>query len=215
MGKESVTDQKMSMGGDGGKGKKKAKVRGAYRHELTQEQKLEIKEAFDLFDTNGSGIIDIKDLKVALRALGFEPTSKELKRHISELSKPSQSKESNSRDKDDGRVTLDYKDFLDIMTGKMSESCGEQELRKAFILFSQEEKAQNLTMDEFKADNWRQMKKIKLTLDDLRNVADMLGENMTDDELKEMIFEANKTDRNGSVDVDEFLSILQKETKHS
>jgi Ca2+-binding EF-hand superfamily protein len=45
-------------------------------------------------------------------------------------------------------------------------------------------------------------------LDDLRNVADMLGENMTDDELKEMIFEANKSDRNGTVGIDQFLSIL-------
>jgi hypothetical protein len=30
----------------------------------------------------------------------------------------------------------------------------------------------------------------------------MLGENMTDDELKEMIFEANKCDRNGTVGID-------------
>jgi len=45
----------------------------------------EIKEAFDLFDTNGSGIIDMKDLKVALRALGFEPAKEEIKRLISDL----------------------------------------------------------------------------------------------------------------------------------
>ena len=200
MGKESADAQ---FGGkENGQGKKKAKVRGAYRHELTEEQKLEIKEAFDLFDTNGSGIIDIKDLKVALRALGFEPTAKELKKQISDLNKPTHNKETGSKDQNDGKITLDYKDFLDIMTTKMSETAGEHELRKAFILFSQEEKAQTLTMDEFKQDDWRQMKKIQITLDDLRGIAEMLGENMTDDELKEMIFEANKKDRNGSVDID-------------
>lgn len=51
------------------------------RSELTEEQKQEIKEAFDLFDTDGTGIIqnltlgyiDAKELKVAMRALGFEP----------------------------------------------------------------------------------------------------------------------------------------------
>lgn len=32
--------------------------------ELTEEQKQEIREAFDLFDTDGSGSIDIKELKV-------------------------------------------------------------------------------------------------------------------------------------------------------
>lgn len=32
--------------------------------ELTEDQKQEIREAFDLFDTDGSGSIDIKELKV-------------------------------------------------------------------------------------------------------------------------------------------------------
>lgn len=32
--------------------------------ELTEEQKQEIKEAFDLFDTDGTGTIDVKELKV-------------------------------------------------------------------------------------------------------------------------------------------------------
>ena len=34
------------------------------RPELTEEQKQEIREAFDLFDTDGSGTIDAKELKV-------------------------------------------------------------------------------------------------------------------------------------------------------
>ena len=38
-----------------------------------------MKEAFDLFDTNGSGIIELNELKVALRALGFEPQKEEIK----------------------------------------------------------------------------------------------------------------------------------------
>ena len=50
----------MGMGKDAtGAGKKKSKVRGTHRQELNEEQKAEIKEAFDLFDTNGSGIIDL------------------------------------------------------------------------------------------------------------------------------------------------------------
>jgi Ca2+-binding EF-hand superfamily protein len=34
------------------------------RQELTEEQKQEVKEAFDLFDTEGTGQIDAKELKV-------------------------------------------------------------------------------------------------------------------------------------------------------
>ena len=55
--------------------------------ELTEEQKQEIREAFDLFDTDGSGTIDAKELKVAMRALGFEPKKEELKKLISDLDK--------------------------------------------------------------------------------------------------------------------------------
>ena len=50
--------------------------------ELTEEQKQEIREAFDLFDADGSGTIDVKELKVAMRALGFEPKKEEIKKMI-------------------------------------------------------------------------------------------------------------------------------------
>jgi len=66
-----------------GPGKKKAKVKG-YKKELTDAQKAEVKEAFNLFDANGTGIIEVKELKVALRALGFEPQKEEIKRLISD-----------------------------------------------------------------------------------------------------------------------------------
>ena len=58
--------------------KKKRVARDMNRVQLTEEQKQEIKEAFDLFDTDGSGSIDAKELKVALRALGFEPRKEEI-----------------------------------------------------------------------------------------------------------------------------------------
>jgi len=41
------------------------------KHGLTQDQVEEIKEAFDLFDTDGSGSIDVNELKVAMKALGW------------------------------------------------------------------------------------------------------------------------------------------------
>ena len=85
-------------------------------------------------------------------------------------------------------MTIDFNDFLEIMTIKMSERDADSELEKAFILFSQE--------------------KPYITFEDLKNVATELGESMTDDELKEMIFEANKTDRDGAVDVGQFMGIL-------
>lgn len=193
MGSEKLTAEDMGLAGgiksllEGGK--KKAKSRGVFRQELTDEQKAEIKEAFDLFDATGSGMINLQDLKVALRALGFEPAKQEIKRLINSLNKPVQQTREFDKDKD-GSVTVDFQDFLNIMTTKMSERDADKELEKAFILFSNN--------------------KDHITLDDLQYIAKELGETMTDDELREMIFEANRKNRDGSVSLSEFLSILEK-----
>jgi Ca2+-binding EF-hand superfamily protein len=66
-----------------------------------------------LFDADGSGVIDIKELKVALRALGFEPKKDEIKKLISEISTEQKDKENTN--------SIDYTEFLQIMTAKMNE----------------------------------------------------------------------------------------------
>lgn len=72
---------------------RKAALGGAQRKktgpkpELTEEQKQEIREAFDLFDADGTGTIDAKELKVAMRALGFEPKKEEIKKMIADIDK--------------------------------------------------------------------------------------------------------------------------------
>lgn len=48
------------------------KGRKKKRRELTEEERQEIREAFDLFDTDKDGLLDYHEFKVALRALGFE-----------------------------------------------------------------------------------------------------------------------------------------------
>ena len=56
--------------------KKTSLARPKKRSELTEEQKQEIKEASHLLDTDGRVTIDSKQLKVAMRALGFEQKKK-------------------------------------------------------------------------------------------------------------------------------------------
>lgn len=56
------------------------KENGKWKQNLTIEQKEDLKTAFNLFDTDGTGTIDSKELKVALRALGFEPKKDEMKK---------------------------------------------------------------------------------------------------------------------------------------
>ena len=44
----------------------------------------------------------------------------------------------------------------------------------------------------------------------MQYIAKELGENLTEDELREMIFEANKKNRDGVVNMPEFMSILDR-----
>uniref|UniRef100_A0A8D0LHI0 Centrin 3 n=2 Tax=Sus scrofa TaxID=9823 RepID=A0A8D0LHI0_PIG len=48
------------------------KTKRKKRRELSEEQKQEIKDAFELFDTDKDEAIDYHELKVAMRALGFD-----------------------------------------------------------------------------------------------------------------------------------------------
>ena len=72
-----------------------------------------------MFDTNGAGVIDIKELKVAIRALGFEPKKEEIKKMIADIDKDCTGK-------------LSYADFLSLMTVKMAEKDTREEILKAF-----------------------------------------------------------------------------------
>ena len=105
--------------------KKTQMTRPKKRTELTEEQKQEIKEAFDLFDTDGSGNIDQKELKVAMRALGFEPKREEIKKMIQDVDK-------------DGSGVIDFPEFLDMMTQKMAERDPREEMLKAFRFVSRQ-----------------------------------------------------------------------------
>merc|ERR1712184_88122 len=53
--------------------------------QLTDEQLDEIREAFSLFDADASGMIDIRELKAAMRALGFEVKNEELKKMVADV----------------------------------------------------------------------------------------------------------------------------------
>ena len=157
--------------------KQKTLQRPKKARDITEEQKQEIKEAFDLFDTDGSGNIDQKELKVAMRALGFEPKREEIKKMIADVDT-------------NGSGVIDYNEFLDMMTQKMAERDPREEMLKAFRLFDDDETG-------------------KISFRNLKRVAKELGENMTDEEITEMIEEADR-DGDGEISEEEFMRIMRK-----
>lgn len=145
--------------------------------QLTADEEEEIREAFKLFDTDDSGTIDSDELKVAMRAMGFEPRREEVRRMISEADR-------------DGTGTISFDIFQKVMVQKMQQRDQREEANKAFRLFDDDETG-------------------TISLKNLRRVAKELGENMTDEELSEVIEFCDKDGR-GEVTADEFCSILMQ-----
>ena len=54
---------------------------------LTEDEVLEIREAFDLFDTDKSGEIDVAELKQALMNLGIDTKNQTLQNMLSDIDK--------------------------------------------------------------------------------------------------------------------------------
>uniref|UniRef100_A0A2C9K1N0 EF-hand domain-containing protein n=1 Tax=Biomphalaria glabrata TaxID=6526 RepID=A0A2C9K1N0_BIOGL len=148
--------------------------------ELTEEQKQEIREAFDLFDADGSGTIDAKELKFYLFG----------KLNVKDAMLKTKSNNIFNLVYLNCYGCIDFADFLTLMTYKMSEKDSKEEILKAFRLFDDDETG-------------------KISFRNLKRVAKELGENMTDEELQEMIDEADR-DGDGEINQEEFLRIMKK-----
>jgi Ca2+-binding EF-hand superfamily protein len=89
---------------------------------LTEDDIEEIKEAFDLFDSDGSGTVEPSELKNAMVSLGFEAKNATLFHMVSDLDK-------------DGSGAIDFEEFLQMMTSTMSDEDTREDIRKVFVLF--------------------------------------------------------------------------------
>lgn len=96
------------------------------RREMTEEQKQEIQEAFELFDTDKDGAIDYHELKVAIRALGFEVSKADVIKIMKDYNR-----------EDTGKIS--YDDFCEVMTERVLERDPLDEVLKAFRLFDESE----------------------------------------------------------------------------
>merc|ERR1712098_426296 len=132
---------------------------------------------FSLFDSDASGAIDVRELKSAMRALGFEVKNEELKKMVSDVD-------------NDGNGTIEFGEFLAMMTGKMGEKDSREDIDKVFKLFDND------------STN-------KISFRNLARVAEELGETIDDEELQDMINQADR-DGDGEINADEFYRIMKK-----
>jgi Ca2+-binding EF-hand superfamily protein len=182
---------------------------GSMRLELTEPQRAEIRQAFDLFDTDGqgahipalladaqswrrthsaesgfsvaaTGVIGADALKVVLRALGFEPGKEEVKALVASTDST-------------GSGLVDFNEFLEILITHMSKGDTREEAMRAFRQYDLDKRG-------------------RISFENLKQVTRNLGEVMTDEELLEMI-QAADLDGNGVVTPDEFWRVLSSARK--
>jgi len=149
---------------------------------LKQDEIEEIKEAFDLFDTDQSGEIDPKELRAAMQSLGYESKNETIFTMLTELDK-------------DGNAALDFGEFLELMAGKDGEEEKDtrEEIDKVFHLFDTESKGH-------------------ISVRDVARVSRELGERLSNEEIQEIVRRACYDESTLEITTEDFYTCLTKKT---
>jgi centrin-1 len=148
---------------------------------LTEEQVDECREAFEMFDIDASGSIDVRELKAAIKALGMDVSAEELKKMVSEVDK-------------DGNGTIEFPEFLGMMTAKMNASATDEEIAKCFKLFDHDATGM-------------------ITLKNLVHARSVLGMgDVSNSQLENMLKQADRSGR-GAISLADFIRLMRKKGK--
>ena len=146
---------------------------------LTVDEVMELRDAFDLFDSEKKEVINAEEFKAALKSLTIDVSNLTLSSMLADVDKAK-----------NGNIDFDL--FVDIITQKLSSIESKEDMEKVFKLFLGGEE-----------------KNGKLTIEHLRRVASELNENISDEELHDMIKRADM-DNDNAVNFEDFYSIMTK-----
>ncbi|GFO45989.1 calmodulin [Plakobranchus ocellatus] len=143
----------------------------------------ELREAFRLFDKDGDGSISTEELGTVMRNLGQFPSMDELNQMLKEIDI-------------DGDGTFSFEEFVQVMANvggisENSEEDEEEELRQAFTVF-----------DKRKCGY--------ITPSDLRAVLQCMGEELSEDQIDDMIAEVD-IDGDGKINFEEFIACMRSD----
>merc|ERR1712227_797158 len=146
---------------------------------LGEEQVMEIKDAFDLFDKDRSGEITVGEMLEAMRSLGYDTEGGEATEHVKNLDK-------------DGSGALEFNEFYELLTARFSENTSKEELQRVFGLFDTDKTGE-------------------ITLANMRAIADQVGDQVSDDELGDIVLK-NDMDNDGKLTFEDFYNVLTKKS---
>ncbi|VVC26570.1 EF-Hand 1, calcium-binding site,EF-hand domain pair,EF-hand domain [Cinara cedri] len=147
---------------------------------VTKAQMKEFQEAFRLFDKDGDGSITKEELGRVMRSLGQFAREEELETMLQEVDI-------------DGDGAFSFQEFVEIVynmggTAEKTADQEEKELRDAFRVFDKHNRGY-------------------ISASDLRAVLQCLGEDLSEEEIEDMIKEVD-VDGDGRIDFYEFVNAL-------
>ncbi|XP_050450202.1 calmodulin-like isoform X2 [Cataglyphis hispanica] len=149
---------------------------------ISKSQMKEFREAFRLFDKDGDGTITKEELGRVMRSLGQFARAEELSTMLQEIDI-------------DGDGNVSFEEFVEIVSNIGANTAApsdqdqeEQELRDAFRVFDKHNRGY-------------------ITASDLRAVLQCLGEDLSEEEIEDMIKEVD-VDGDGRIDFYEFVHAL-------
>ena len=165
----------------------------SYIDDFEKQKKDEIKEVFDLFDTEQKGMILGSNMKICLKTLGIDIKKKELAPILKDMF---------NKGIDDW---YKFDQFYQVTKKKMDEKDPDEEMTKEFYLLC-----------DYKEDNKeeeREKSELKLTKESLIELADKVGETLSKEEIEEMIsiVGGNK----GEITQEDFVSFMRNPRQYN
>jgi len=152
----------------------KQRKRSCYTN-LSQDQINEIRDAFSMFDQDDDGTLTIEELGTVMKSLGQESSEVEIREMIKCVDTTNSG-------------TLDFPEFLTMMTRKMSNNEINNEAMETFRFFDKD------------GDG-------TISAEEVKSVMLKFGEKLTDEEINEMITEADE-DGDGEITYTEFVKMM-------
>merc|ERR1712139_209436 len=131
--------------------------------------------AFDLFDTDASGAVSVGELVDAMKSLGLDGKNEAVFNMIKEIDT-------------DGSGELEFAEFLEMMTARLTDKTPRSEIERVFKLFDDDRTGE-------------------ISLGNLKRVAAELGEEVSNEELQEMVMR-NDVDKDGAWTLDDFYAVM-------
>ncbi|KAI9274919.1 hypothetical protein EDC94DRAFT_591492, partial [Helicostylum pulchrum] len=172
---------------------------------VSDEELKSLREAFNLYDKDKNGAINLQEFAEIVKSLEIVTDEKKIQSLVKEV-------DSNQ----DGHI--DFNEFVNAMTSLLGSTQQDNSLRKwsTYPIGGDDKKEKTYTrrMSKHESDELRLcFEKFdkngdgQISVNELKEVMERLGEKLSENELNEMINDAD-TNKDGFIDFDEFKALI-------